>query len=409
MTIHNSPRNARGVSLVRAEGNPTDILAKLNAAFEAFKAENDTRLKAIEKGREDVVTNEKVERINSAVGDLQAALDQANQRIASLGISDDKGRKVRDAEYSAAFAAHMRKGDVQASLTKGTASEGGYTAPVEWDRTLTDKLIIESPMRRICKVQSISTGGFSKLYNNRGTASGWVGETAARPETSGPAFASLNWAFGELYANPAATQTILDDSELDLESWLAGEVQTEFAYQEGVAFVSGNGTNKPNGILTYVTGGANAATHPFGAITTVNSGAATALAADGIFNLVYALPSAFTGNARFAMNRATQGKVRLLKDGQGNYLWQPSAVAGQPASLAGFPLEEIAAMPDIAAGAKPILFGDFMQTYLIIDRIGIRVLRDPYTNKPYVMFYTTKRVGGGVANPEAMKAQNISA
>ena len=409
MTIHTNPRNARGVAFVRAEGNPTELLARINAAFEAFKVENDARLKAVEKGREDVVTNEKVDRINAAVGDLQAELDKANQRIASLGVTDNKGRNVRDAEYSASFSAHMRRGEVNASLNKGTAAEGGYTAPVEWDRTLTDKLIIMSPMRRLCTVQSSGVGGFSKLYNSRGTASGWVNETAARTETAGPGFGTLNWAFGEIYANPSATQTILDDSELDLENWLAGEVETEFAYQEGVAFVSGNGTNKPNGILTYVTGGANAATHPFGAITTVNSGSAAALTTDGLVNLVYSLPSAFTGNASFAMNRSTQGAIRLLKDSTSNYIWQPALVAGQPASLLGYPCEEVAAMPNIAAGAKPVLFGDFKQTYLIIDRKGIRVLRDPYTNKPYVMFYTTKRVGGGVNNPEAMKAQNVSA
>ncbi len=173
--------------------------------------------------------------------------------------------------------------------------------------------------------------------------------------------------------------------------------------------MSGNGANKPNGVLTYVTGGANAAAHPFGDIKTVNSGAAGALTPDGILNLVYALPSAFTQNATFIMNRATQGAIRKLKDGQGNYLWQPATVAGQPATLNGFPIEEMAAMPDIAAGAKPVLFGDFRRGYLIIDRIGVRVLRDPYTNKPYVMFYTTKRVGGGLLNPEVLKAMNVSA
>ena len=137
--------------------------------------------------------------------------------------------------------------------------------------------------------------------------------------------------------------------------------------------------------------------------------AAASLTADGVVNLVQALPTVFTGNARFAMNKGTQGVVRLLKDTTNNYLWQPSYQAGQPATLLGYPVSEIAAMPALAAGSKSVLFGDFARTYLIVDRVGVRVLRDPYTNKPFVMFYTTKRVGGGVANPESMKALNTSA
>ncbi len=407
MTMHTSPRSYRGIASVRADASDGNkILADLKKAFEDFKAENDTRLKA----KADVVTDEKVERINATIGDMQAALDEANAKISAMSVNGvGGGKKIADAEYSTAFAAHFRKGEVQASLNKGTASEGGYLAPVEWDRSITNKLVIVSPMRSVCSVQSISTSGFSKLFNQRGTASGWVGETDARPATATAAFGSLNYATGELYANPAATQQFLDDAAVDIESWLAGEVETEFAYQEGVAFVSGNGTNKPNGILTYVTGGANAAAHPFGAIAAVNSGHASQVTADGIMSLIYALPSALTGGASFIMNRNTQKAVRLLKDGQGNYLWQPSYVAGQPATIAGYGVTEVAAMPDVAASAKPIMFGDFKRGYLIVDRMGVRVLRDPFTNKPYVNFYTTKRVGGGLLNPEALKAMNISA
>lgn len=167
--------------------------------------------------------------------------------------------------------------------------------------------------------------------------------------------------------------------------------------------------NKPFGILTYVEGAANAAKHPFGAIKAVNSGAAAAITSDGLIDLIYDLPSAFTANATFAMNRKTQGTVRKLKDGQGNYLWQPSLVAGQPATLGGFPLQDVAAIPDVAANATAVLFGDFKQTYTVYDRVGVRVLRDPFTNKPYVQFYTTKRVGGGVHNPEPMRALKIAA
>ena len=173
--------------------------------------------------------------------------------------------------------------------------------------------------------------------------------------------------------------------------------------------MSGTGANgRPNGILTYVTGGANAAAHPYGAITLTNSGAATSVTADGIINLVHALPSAFLQNAQFAMNRDTMRAVRLLKDTTNQYLWQPSYQAGTPSTLAGYAVNEVAAMPNLAAASRSVLFGDFKRSYLIVDRVGVRLLRDPFTNKPYVMFYTTKRVGGGLLNPESMKCLNTS-
>lgn len=404
---------ARGIMMVRSDVSSADkILAELQKTFSQFQETHAEQVKGINAKFDDVVTKEKLDKVNAQVGDLQAALDKAVQQVAALelgGAGPDKDR-VKDREYTAAFKAHIRKGDVQASLNKGVDAEGGYLAPREWDRTITDKLVILTAMRGLATVQTIGGNGFNKLFNLRGTASGWVGETAARPETAGPTFGSMAFQTGELYANPAATQAMLDDAEIDLESWLAGEVDTEFAYQEGLAFISGTGANgRPNGILTYITGGANAAANPLGAITTVNSGHATSLTADGLVNLVHALPSAFLGNARFAMNKGTLNVARLLKDGDGNFLWQPSYQIGQPQTLLGYAVSDIPAMPALAASSKSVLFGDFARTYLIIDRIGTRVLRDPFTNKPFVMFYTTKRVGGGAQNTESMKALNTSA
>lgn len=402
---------ARGIMFARADANPNQILASLQKAFEDFKDTHAEQIKGVNAKFDDVVTREKLDKVNAAVGDLQSALDKQTAALAALemgGWGGDKDR-VKDKGYTDAFMAHIRKGDVQASLNKGLDAEGGYLAPREWDRTITDKLVILSEMRSLATVQTISGNGFKKLFNLRGTTSGWVGETAARPETVAPTFGSMDFQTGELYANPAATQQMLDDAEVDLEAWLAGEVETEFAYQEGLAFVSGTGANgRPNGILTYITGGANAAANPLGAITTVNSGAAATVTADGIINLIHALPTAFTQGARFAMNKGALAAVRLLKDTTNNYLWQPSYQAGQPSTLLGYAVSEIAAMPALAASSKSILFGDFARTYLIIDRVGTRILRDPFTNKPFVMFYTTKRVGGGVVNPEAMKALNTS-
>ncbi|WP_087686802.1 phage major capsid protein [Pandoraea sp. PE-S2R-1] len=386
-----------------------DAIDNANRTFAQFKEANDKRIDALEKGQPSADISAKVEKMGSDLDTLQAAIDEHSVKMAAIQMGGGSGKQLRDAEYTDAFQAHVKKGEVNAALNKGADAEGGFLTPIEWDRTITDKLVLVSPMRQLAQVQAVSKAGFSKLFNMGGTGSGWVGETSNRPQTNTGTFKSLSFTSGEIYANPAATQQILDDSEIDLEAWLSNEVQTQFAKQEGLAFLSGDGANKPTGILTYVAGGANAAVHPFGAIGVVNSGAAASIASDGLIDLIYDLPSAFTGNAGFTMNRNTQRLVRKLKDGQGNYLWQPSFVAGQPATLAGYPVTEVPDMPDVAANSTPILFGDFKQTYLIVDRIGVRVLRDPYTAKPYVLFYTTKRVGGGLLNPEPMRALKVAA
>ncbi|WP_068370897.1 phage major capsid protein [Kerstersia gyiorum] len=388
--------------------DPTDVKAlveNLNKAFEDFKAEHNKQLDEAKKGTHDALQALKVERINDEISQLQGSVDELNLKLAAGQMGG--GQKLADPEYTEAFQAHFRKGVVQASMNKGAADEGGYLAPTEWDRTITDRLLQVSPIRSMAANIRISGDGFTKYFNNRGTTSGWVGEAATRPETSTPTLGALTYKTGEIYANPAATQQMLDDSEINLESWLAGEVETEFSYQEGIAFLTGDGTNKPNGLLTYVTGGTNATKHPWGAITTVNSGAAADIAGDGLLDLIYALPSEYTQNATLCANRSTLGKLRKLKDGQGNYLWQPSFQAGQPATLSGQAVRELAGLPDIVAGSTPIVFGDFRRGYLVVDRAGIRVLRDPYTNKPFVHFYTTKRVGGGLLNPDVFKVLKI--
>lgn len=383
-------------------------IEELGRAFEEFKATHTQELNALKQGAGTADIQAKLDAINAAMDRHQKEIEDAHTKLAASQMGAG-GKTVKDSEYTSAFEAHMRKGDVQAALNKGAADEGGYLTPTEWDRTITDKLRDESPMRQLAQVQSTSKAGWKKLFNLGGTGSGWVGETDARPETATPTLAELGFGHGEIYANPAATQQLLDDSEISIEAWLAGEVQAEFAEQEGAAFINGNGVNKPAGILTYVTGGANAAKHPFGAIPVVNSGAAADITSDSVLDLIYGLPKKYRQNARFLTNNLTIAKLRKLKDGQGNYLWQPSAQAGQPATLHGYGIAEDENMPDVAANALPIMFGDYKRGYLIIDRVGVRVLRDPYTKKPYILYYTTKRVGGGVQNPECLRALKVAA
>jgi len=412
MGMMNHTALQRGIVAVRADagGDPKAMMAALNQAWEAFKAENETAIKDLKKGQEDVVRTEKMQKLEASVSTLQSALDAQAAQLTALNIGGPgTDGAPKDPEYSNAFSAHFRKGDVQAALNKGADAEGGYLAPIEWDRTITDKLVEVSPMRQIASVQSISGAGFKKIFNLGGTGSGWVGETAARPQTASGTFGVMTYTPGEIYANPAATQQILDDSEIDLEAWLASEVEKEFSLQEGIAFVAGNGVNKPTGFLTYAAGAANAAAHPFGAIPVTTAAAAATFTSDELIDLVYSLPGALSQNARFVMNRLSLARIRKMKDGDGNYLWQPSYQAGQPQQVLAFPVTEMAAMPNVAADAYPIAFGDFKRGYLIVDRLGIRVLRDPYTNKPYVHFYTTKRVGGGLLDPQALRALKMAA
>lgn len=402
------PRGILAPTIRADASDPKAVLANLTKAFEDFKTENDERLKK----KADANVDEKVERINAAVGDIQTAFDDMQKKLAAALVRP--GEQIGDLpptnpEFVGEYKAWMRKGTVSAAMDKGTDGNGGYLAPVEWDRTITNKLKRISMIRANARVQTISVSGFKKVFSDRAVGSGWVGETASRPATTTPALGILDFTPGELYANPMISQQLLDDAAVDLEQWLADEVDTEFARQEGIAYLSGNGTNKPYGVLTYVTGAANAARHPWGAIPVINSGAAAALTGDGMISLMYDLPSEFTANAKLFINRLSIGQARKLKDGQGNYLWQPSYQQGEPQTLGGAPVVEIPDMPLVAAGNIAALYGDMEATYLIVDRLGISVLRDPYTNKPYVAFYTVKRVGGGVYNPEPMRALQIAA
>lgn len=403
------------IQMPRAEiSDPAKVLADLQRAFGEFKAENDKSLKA---KADDVVLNEKVDRINTAIGDLQAALEKMAIENAAASMTGGAKRPGDDAAYNSLFTSYFRSGDGEghvkaeqfkgprAAMSVGSNPDGGLTAPIEWDRTITDRLKIVSAMRGLASVIQISSAGFSKLFSDRGTASGWVGETDGRPATGQAQLSSVTFGTGELYAMPTATQTLLEDSLVNIEAWLADEVETEFAYQEGLAFVNGNGTLKPKGFLQY----SAANSHPFGAIPTINTGSAATLTGDGFIDLVHDLPSARTPNAGFVMNRKTQGAVRKLRDDDGTYLWKAMADKSSPATILGFPVTELAAMPDVAANAIPVVFGDFKRGYLIVDRIGVQVLRDPYTNKPFVQFYTRKRVGGGVTDPTALRYHKVAA
>ena len=378
---------------------PKPEVAEMMAAFEAFRQANDERLSEIEaKGASDPLTDERLARIDQQLEAL--SLKMARPELGGGGSTADEDAR------SEAWAHYLRTGDDSGmarldvkALNTGTDAQGGYVAPPELDRLIEARLLAASPMRAIATVRQTSAGVFKKPVG-LGAAASWVGETDARTETAVTGLSLLEFPAGELYAMPAATQALLEDSYADIDAWLADEVESAFAAQESAAFVSGDGTAKPRGFLDYEI--VAEASHVWGKIGSVAGDFTLDDAADQIIDLIYTPKSQFRAGARFVMNRRTVSAVRKLKDVDGRYLWQPGS-GGEPATIMGYAVTEMEDMPDIGASNAAIAFGDFRRGYLIADRQGARVLRDPYSAKPYVLFYTTKRVGGGVQNFDAIK------
>lgn len=417
----------------------------LHAGFEEFKKANDERIAQIEKkGSADVVTEAKLQKIEADLEKAQRIADEAvlAAKRQSRVVTDERGEVVdldKKAQewasmnarrrgsvagtfgaadmdgYKAAFDTFLRKGEEvmgpeeRKALSVGTDPDGGYVVNPDLSGRIVMKVFETSPMRAFASVQVISSDALEGLFDLNEASSGWVGETDSRSETNTPQLGKWRIPAHELYAKPKATQKLLDDASINMEAWLASKVAEKFARDEANAFVVGNGVNKPRGFLTYASG----TTLP-GTIERFDTGVNGAFAAapnggDVLINALYGLKQQYRANATWFMNRATLKLTRKLKDSDGAYLWSPGIAAGQPASLLGYPVASFEDMPDPATDSLSIAVGDMREAYQIVDRIGIRTLRDPYSAKPYVEFYTTKRVGGDVVNFEAIKLIEFTA
>lgn len=422
-----------------------EAVKQVNVAFEEFKRANDARLSEIEKkGAADPLLEEKLKRIDADLDRAQRVADEAAlaAKRQSRVVTDEKGDRIdldaKAAEwagmlarrrgesvpafdaagmhgYKAAFDRFLRKGeevmsvDERKALSVGTDPDGGYVVNPDLSGRIVMKVFETSPMRAYAGIQVISTDALEGLFDLEEASSGWVGETDARSETGTPQLGKWRIPVHELYAKPKATQKLLDDASINMEAWLASKVAEKFARDEANAFVVGNGVGKPRGFLTYSSG----TTLP-GTIEQFPTGSSGAFAAapnggDVLINALYGLKAQYRANATWFMNRATMTATRKLKDSDGAYLWSPGIAAGQPASLLGYPVASFEDMPDPAANSLSIAVGDMREAYQIVDRLGIRTLRDPYSAKPYVEFYTTKRVGGDVVNFEALKLVRFGA
>lgn len=385
------------------------VAEAIGAKFEEFKQKNDARLSGIEQERGTLA--EKVEKLNGQLSELETLKNDvlAELKSAKRPGGGAPGQTREQQEHKSAFEAFMRKGNddglrelERKALNTVTDEDGGYAVPEELDRTFIELARESSVMRQECNGITLGGTGYKKLVNIGGATSGWVGETDARPATATPKLQQVSPTWGEVYANPQATQTMLDDVFFNVDAWLGGEVDIEFSEQEEAAFSYGNGVAKPKGLFAYATTAAADKDREFGKLQHLVASGVT-LSADDLIKLVHTLRKPYRRGAKWMMNGMSVMALRLLKDDQGNYLWRPGLSEDAPSVLLGYGIAENEEMPDIAAGIQPLAFGNFKRAYTIIDRIGTRVLRDPYTNKPYVSFYTTKRVGGLLENDQAVK------
>lgn len=387
----------------------TNRVNALGSAWEQFKSVNDRRLQEIEKrGAADPLTLEQLNNINHALDDTKARLSQVETAVNRPAMALDYSYKSSDPmahEHKAAFCAYLRKGVTselvhweQKALSVGSAPDGGYLVRPHISENIIKTVFETSPMRQVASVETISSDSLELIEDRMEADAGWTSETGARSDTNTPQISKKVIPVHEIYAQPKATQKLIDDAHIDIEVWLAEKLSDTFSHKENAAFINGDGVGKPRGILTYGAG------TDWGQIEQIHSLSSGAITAEGIILLYYALKENYAVRASFMMNRASIQAVRLLKEPSTNqYIWQPGLATSVPDTLLGVPVIQAADMPVPSSGSLSVVVADFASAYQIVDRTGIRVLRDPFTDKPFVKFYTTKRVGGDVVNFEAVK------
>lgn len=441
----------------RYEKRKEPTLAELNSTIEqiatsveAMRSKNDERLKEIEKrGSADPVTNEQIARMAAEIAELKTTREEIEKLRKSIGRPVGGGGEGRQMtaeakEHRTAMLGYLRnpnsrsaqerleqaeKKAIKADLAAadefetravGTTTDaaGGFAVPEQMSRTIEAELLEISPLRQLVSTITVGSKDYKQLVDRKGTAYGWVGETGTRSATAEPTLAEVAPTFGTVYAYPSATEESLQDMFFDVEAWLEASAVEAFAAGEENAIVNGNGTNKPTGFLTGTPVTTADATRAFGVLQYVATGqaatwkafvAGTSSPLDTFQHIIYDLKKGYRANARWLMSKSTAGAVMLFKNADGNYLWQQSVLEGQPDRLMGYPVAESEEMPDVAANAFPVAFGDFKAGYLLADLAGYRITRDDITVPGYVKWYMRKRLGGKILKSEAIKLIKIAA
>ena len=427
----------------------SDALDKIATAFEEYKKTNDERIEAIKSGKGTAELDAKLSKIDGHIetlGEVKSKLEKMETKLSRPGALDparQAGETKESAEYRNAFMGWMRNpGDperrtalqqrarelkkslrVEGSDDDGwetratqtattTGSAGGFAVPEIIERQIARLGLEISPIRQIATVRTVGSTDYKELFDVGGAGFEWVGELDTRNQTDTPNLAEVTPTFGMASAKPQASEESLDDMFFNVEDWLISGASESIAQGEGAAFVLGNGVKKPTGFLAGPAPVATAdAARAFGTLQFIGSGQAAALPSspDVFLDMVYALRARYRTNARWVTNRLVQAALRKYKDAQGQYLWQPSLQAGQPATFLGYGITEAEDMPAVAANAFPLAFGDFKEGYLIADRVGMRITRDEITTPGFVKFYVRKRVGGKLRNTQAIKLLKIAA
>ena len=426
----------------KEDGNLTtevkQAVETLGKTFEEFKTKNDERLKQAEKKREDAVTKDEVEKLNKGIDDLKAELkkqlDTLEAKANRLQLSG--GDAVIEAKAAAAFGELVGKGDYSAEELKSYRADlgnylrrneqkaatmqvavdpsGGFWVTPDVSGRMVKKIYESTPMRQLASVVSIGTDALEGPIDNGEADAAWVGESQERKQTDLPQLGMWRIPVNELYAYPKVTQKLLEDAKIDVEAWIADKATSKFSRKENAAFLTGDGMLKPKGLLTYDTAATEDDTRAWGIFQHILSGAAggfkAAAPADCIIDLIFGVKAAYRQSAGFLSARKTLGEIRKLKDGQGNYLVDLRLRDGALVeSIFGFGVTDGEDMPKIGAGKTPLAFGDFAEAYMIVDRLGVSVVRDNITQPGFVKYHMRKRVGGGAVNFEAVKFLKIGA
>lgn len=404
------------------------MLDDFGSTIRQFKSDNDEVIKIKDLGKHvDPLLKEKMDRLDKTVSgfeDLKKEVDKVHIALNRRPNVDAKGEPIPEdmQEAKKAYNSFLRKGLAadgknetktfdfnQKSMSVQSDPDGGYLVTADMGGRVVKRIFESSPIRAVASVQQISSDALEGQYDGDEAGAEWVSEAGTRNTTATPQLGKWRIEAHELSAAPIATQKLLDDAYVNIEAWLAMKVADKFSRTENDAFVNGTGIGKPRGFLTYTAADPSAAgLQTRGTIQQVVSASSANITAAQLFNLAYALKQGYRARAQWAMPRLALSQVRQLKDSQNRYLWEPSLQVGEPTRLLGFGIQEFNDMPTPAADSLSIAIADWAEAYQIVDRIGLRVLRDPYTNKPYVIFYTTKRVGGAVINFEAIKIGKLT-
>ena len=364
--------------------------------------------------------------LNDFQGKLNSKLQQQEERLTMLDRKTTTYQRPAlsvaaetDAPHQKAFNAYLRSGDDDAlrgivlegkAMSTAVSADGGYLVDPQTAETIKSVLNATASLRSIASVVNVEATSFDVLIDHTDVGAGWATEAGPAAETGTPSIDRITIPMHELSALPKASQRLLDDSAFDIEGWLAGRIADKFSRAEAAAFVSGDGVDKPTGFLTHTA--VDDATWTWGNLgyiaTGVDGDFSSTNPVDAIIDLVYALGAEYRAGATFVMNSKTAGAVRKMKDADGRFMWSDGLAAGEPARLMGYPVLIAEDMPDIGSGTTAIAFGDFAAGYTIAERPDLRVLRDPFSAKPHVLFYATKRVGGDVSDFAAIKLLKFS-